>query len=239
MERATFVIGDVHGMYDTLVALLSKFPKISNIVFVGDLIDRGEKSAQVVNFVRENGYKCVQGNHEATFIQFFRDYFNGANSSLLEVKWHSWLYYNGGFETLVSYDFYLDKKNSESVIKQIKSDYLWMQSLPYYLELETTHKSNLPVIVSHSNITNVWHLRESKKDFATFKETLQRTRNLDCNSSAEIINIYGHTPQSVQKKHKNCINVDSGCCFYKYEGYGKLSAYWIENDKIITQRAIV
>jgi serine/threonine protein phosphatase 1 len=59
-----YVIGDVHGHYDTLIALVAKLPRDAQLIFVGDLIDRGEQSAEVVRFVRENNHLCVMGNHE-------------------------------------------------------------------------------------------------------------------------------------------------------------------------------
>ena len=37
-----YIIGDVHGCYDTLMALIAKLPEDAEIVFVGDLIDRGK-----------------------------------------------------------------------------------------------------------------------------------------------------------------------------------------------------
>lgn len=56
------VIGDVHGEYDMLMRLMDTLPH-KNIIFVGDLIDRGPDSSKVVSFVKDNGYKCVVGNH--------------------------------------------------------------------------------------------------------------------------------------------------------------------------------
>ena len=50
----TYVIGDVHGMYDMLMMLLNELPNDANIVFVGDLIDQGDQSAQVVEICNFN-----------------------------------------------------------------------------------------------------------------------------------------------------------------------------------------
>ena len=58
------MIGDVHGCYDTLVALIERCPKGDQICFVGDLIDRGPHSSRVVDLVIEKGWLCVMGNHE-------------------------------------------------------------------------------------------------------------------------------------------------------------------------------
>ena len=66
------IIGDVHGMSDELAELLAKLQprKDDEIVFVGDLIDKGPDSAGVVRIVRELAKRCyvvlVEGNHEDT-----------------------------------------------------------------------------------------------------------------------------------------------------------------------------
>lgn len=46
-------ISDVHGCYHTLMALLMQIPSEYEIVFLGDLVDRGPRSKQVVDFVRK------------------------------------------------------------------------------------------------------------------------------------------------------------------------------------------
>ena len=228
----TYVIGDVHGMFDTLLALLNKLPKDANIVFAGDLIDRGAKSADVIKFVRDNNYACVLGNHEDTFIKFFKDFFNGMKWRDLINKWEMWLFLNGGIETLDSYNFTEDTKDNALILQRVKSDLEWMQNLPIYLELNAKHKSKLPIVVSHSNITQVWHLRENKKALNKFRETVLRARDLTCKDCG-ILNIYGHTPLQNPKSKSGCINVDTGC-YYNQEGFGKLTAYCVEKDEFIS-----
>ncbi|MCR9145081.1 MAG: metallophosphoesterase [bacterium] len=63
------IIGDVHGCYKSLRALVKKCPP-EPICFVGDLIDRGPDSKGVVEFVRGEGHQCVLGNHEELMIKF-------------------------------------------------------------------------------------------------------------------------------------------------------------------------
>jgi len=75
------IIGDVHGCYDELVALLRKLgyvvdaeahqashPDGRKVVFVGDLVDRGPKSVDVLrlamNMVKAETALCVAGNHD-------------------------------------------------------------------------------------------------------------------------------------------------------------------------------
>jgi protein phosphatase len=82
------IIGDVHGCFDELVALLEKLgydaeeregrtqyrpPEGRRAVFLGDLIDRGPKIAEVLGLVMSMvraGYAlCVPGNHEIKLLR--------------------------------------------------------------------------------------------------------------------------------------------------------------------------
>jgi serine/threonine protein phosphatase 1 len=67
-----YIISDVHGCYKTLLALIDKLPnkKDSKIVFVGDLVDRGANSYDVIKFVMDYNYDCVLGNHEKMFLEY-------------------------------------------------------------------------------------------------------------------------------------------------------------------------
>ncbi len=114
-------IGDVHGHYDGLMRLLEMLVPGSSdqLYFVGDLIDRGPKSAQVVEFVRKNQFGCVLGNHE----QLLLEAFPGSKVSHLALQ--AWLQ-SGGQSTIASYS------KPETLLENLD----WLRSLPTHLDLE-------------------------------------------------------------------------------------------------------
>ncbi len=119
MPQRRIIIGDVHGHYETLMNLLEAIAPTSEdqVYFLGDLIDRGPDSAKVVDFVYENEYPCLLGNHELMLIDTIAS--DKVSSNLLQ----SWVY-SGGYTTLLSYDHKIPAEHIE-----------WMQNLPLYLDL--------------------------------------------------------------------------------------------------------
>lgn len=67
-SSSTLVVGDIHGCFDELISLieLAGLGEHDNIVGVGDLIDRGPKSREVVEFFAAYPARrrSVRGNHE-------------------------------------------------------------------------------------------------------------------------------------------------------------------------------
>lgn len=67
-----FVVGDIHGHFDTLHALLRQvqFDTDNDRLFaVGDVIDRGTQSEQVLNWLKKTWFHSVRGNHEQMIIE--------------------------------------------------------------------------------------------------------------------------------------------------------------------------
>ncbi|KXT73649.1 Serine/threonine protein phosphatase [Streptococcus sp. DD10] len=72
-----FVVGDVHGKVTMLERLLKSWDSSSQLIFLGDLIDRGEDSLNTVRRVRQlaekEGATCLKGNHEYMFLSWLDD----------------------------------------------------------------------------------------------------------------------------------------------------------------------
>jgi serine/threonine protein phosphatase 1 len=69
----TLVIGDIHGCWRELNLLLDKagLARRDEIVAVGDLVDRGPKSWEVIQFFRDTpNARTVMGNHERKHVRW-------------------------------------------------------------------------------------------------------------------------------------------------------------------------
>ena len=74
---ATYAIGDVQGCYDELQALLARIgfnDDRDQLWFVGDLVNRGPKSLQVIRFVKSLGAITVLGNHDLHLVTQFEGF---------------------------------------------------------------------------------------------------------------------------------------------------------------------
>src|SRR4051812_27284910 len=78
MPGRTFAIGDIHGDVEALYRLLASFPALEaadTVVFVGDYVDRGPKSRDVIEFIRRLGGEvpakvvALRGNHEDAWLR--------------------------------------------------------------------------------------------------------------------------------------------------------------------------
>ncbi|HID68102.1 MAG TPA: serine/threonine protein phosphatase [Roseibacterium sp.] len=106
-EELVYVVGDIHGSIEKLGALLdridndiSRNPGTSGkVVFVGDYIDRGEASADVLRFMAQvtgdypDRLVGLIGNHERMLLDFLSDPTGSAKR---------WIRY-GGLQTLASF----------------------------------------------------------------------------------------------------------------------------------------
>lgn len=121
MSNRRLIIGDVHGHYDGMITLLEQLDPGSEdqVYFLGDLMDRGPKSAQVVEFVKNSPYHCLMGNHEQLMLNALPEV--GKNTQ----AWQAWLY-SGGYATISSYQ-------KAGIMPREHLE--WMRSLPMFLDL--------------------------------------------------------------------------------------------------------
>jgi serine/threonine protein phosphatase 1 len=67
-----FVVGDIHGHFEHLRSLLNQvnFNAAQDRIFsVGDLIDRGPNSEQVISWLDQPWFHAVRGNHEQMIVE--------------------------------------------------------------------------------------------------------------------------------------------------------------------------
>ena len=133
-----WAIGDVHGYADTLIALLDSLNLSSRdrVVLLGDLVDRGPKSCEVIRIARENPQIfSVLGNHEEMMLNSF-DVDNIETMTAQQTNW----FYVGGRATNQSY---IDEfTNSQGDIDdfdlrmRVGKDLAWLDSLPHHIVLD-------------------------------------------------------------------------------------------------------
>ncbi|WP_336247101.1 serine/threonine protein phosphatase [Octadecabacter dasysiphoniae] len=93
------IVGDIHGCHDLMVRLFDKIDPGDHIITVGDYVDRGEKSADVLRWLmaqqtaNPDRITCLLGNHEVMMLEFLDD---------PSEKGARWLHH-GGLQTLASF----------------------------------------------------------------------------------------------------------------------------------------
>lgn len=115
------IIGDVGGRFDELLKLLDKMPKADLILAVGDLMDRGPKSRQVITWFMGNADKAeaLYGNHDD-----------------MMVKDSEWWEMNGGDKTIESY-------GGREFIP--KSHIEWLSKRPLYYKTDNLVVTHAPI----------------------------------------------------------------------------------------------
>ena len=143
------LIGDIQGNYRTLQALLKQMPD-DEPVSVGDMIDRGPRSLEVLEFFQLHG-EALLGNHEHMML----DYFKGSGIYVPGL----WLM-NSGDATLSS----LKLERSDSLPGELQ-DYL--ESLPLML-------LRRGLLVTHAPIHRSWKLEDLPSSHPSQRSGLER-----------------------------------------------------------------
>jgi len=206
-----FVCGDIHGCFDDLDAELEtiKFNKaIDRLFCVGDLIDRGPKSAFAVDYLESNWFYSVMGNHDNMFLManlespdrkdyYFEHIRNGGK----------WAYEKPYANHLVFHDLLLNK----------------ISRLPLIIRVDNT-------IITHAALPEVQNLEEIADNPAAYIDMILWYRGKYPSVKIPGINrVYvGHSIVDKPKQSGKYINIDTGA-FLKYWGReGKLTVLELE-----------
>jgi serine/threonine protein phosphatase 1 len=179
---AVYAIGDIHGCLDLLVALEAQIAADaatlggeSWLVTLGDAIDRGPASAQVIDHLRGPAPAGMQrlnllGNHEAMLLEFIARPRPDA----------AWLQF-GGLETLASYGVPYDslrqldaRRAGELLRSYIPAEHLdYLRALPVLLETPRAvfvHAGLRPgvAIAAQQQDDLLWYRDEFRADYAEF-----------------------------------------------------------------------
>jgi serine/threonine protein phosphatase 1 len=247
--KNVWVIGDVHGFNMTLRSLVEKInPQEGDyVVLLGDLIDRGPNSYDVVQFAKtSDNIVCVKGNHEKMMIETLS--LQGLESPGIDLA--TWLY-NGGLATATSYiNAYTDKTGNELtelLDLAIEEDKVWMNQLPSEIVLEKwrlVHAGYDPEIdLDCQTDTEMLHIR---KPFHLATEPLDSQRTV----------VFGHTPTAGLPGHSKlfwgkvwfspvllptmrsaAIGIDT-CVFHNLDAPAVLTAYNLQDNTIIQQSRV-
>ncbi|MBY3584519.1 serine/threonine protein phosphatase [Rhizobium bangladeshense] len=205
----TYAIGDIHGRYDLLLkaeeAILrdgARLPGQKLIVTLGDYVDRGPESAQVIDHLMEpppDGFDriCLAGNHEIAML----DYIDG------------WLSYDdwmrmGSAELLKSYG--LDPEHLPLVFPSgVQLDAFLRQSLPHtHIDFMRTLPIMLDtpsVVFVHAGIDPMLPLSaQTEEDLV-----LIRHRFLESRVPLPKLVVHGHTPSDEPDIRPRRLNLDT------------------------------
>lgn len=244
-------IGDIHGEAGLLDRLLESILKFEpeQIVFVGDYIDRGPNSREVVDRIMQLDVPsaCLMGNHEMMLLNAIED--PGYGYSPVEL----W-YYNGGEATLQSFGF----TSFFSFQSEMQSDYL-----DFFRNLKMSHlvtvNSNLRILATHAGISPSIplddHLR--LKDYLSLNRYLLK-RQLDPEHSVLWVRepffesrpenwngylvIHGHTPVMKLKRYvatngnRNFFFVENDLCIRRHPENGRIVSIDVDSGSSISGR---
>lgn len=235
------IIGDVHGCADELELLLGKLgytvsyegdgearravttaPQGRRAFFVGDLVDRGPRSPDVLRIVMamvEAGHAlAVPGNHDVKFIRWL----NGRNVTLT----------HGLDRTVAQFE-----TESAAFKKQVKT---FLDGLVSHAWLEDGR-----LAIAHAGIKEEMMGRSSGavREFCLYGETtgehdefgLPVRYNWAAEYRGATTIVYGHTPVPEAEWLNNTLCIDTGCVFG-----GKLTALrWPEREIVSVPAARV
>jgi len=231
------VIGDVHGCINALSELVERLLKkydIEKFIFIGDLIDRGPASAEVMQYVQDlkktYPLELLRGNHEDMMLDFAAGVRHYGNSDWLN---------NGGIEAIrsISGEALFEKYVKDEAIFEEFSHHLkrfeyLLSSIKDYLVIEFGGRK---LFFSHAGVSDFSLPPERQMDFLPedlrlIKYPFIWDRGVDSKREKyfDYTVVHGHTPvlkltgyaeggEPFVNKNKNgdivSINIDTGCVY--------------------------
>ncbi len=227
-------VGDIHGKFreteELLAAVRERYaPEAIRFVFVGDLVDRGPESAQVITLVsslcQRGEAVCVLGNHDELFLQavlllrpdllrtaglipeemepIVAD-FRFAPQRLLD----HWITQGGG-ATLRSYGAVPRSPDTWDVIAREHLQFVAMLPLAWSGEhFDVSHARGGAQAILHgvACASRPWELPEAVRN------ELLWNRN-EPEDPPERLHVSGHTPREEPLRRRNAVEIDTGCVF--------------------------
>ena len=206
-----YAVGDIHGEWEMLEALLARLPHApgDRFVFVGDYVDRGPDSRRVVDrliaLARERECVFLLGNHESMFLDFLgwrgRAYFGG-DAFLV----------NGGARTLASYGFF-DHEDPDPKRFELPPEHV-----AFYRGLRLHHREGDYLFV-HAGLGREW-LHEQDPDYvlrrARVEDLLWDRLSHGLPHRLGVTIVHGHTPApgfEVRRHEPFSIGIDTGAVY--------------------------
>lgn len=190
-----YAIGDIHGCYEKLRRLLNRIDirwDRDTLVFLGDYIDRGVHSFEVIDFLihLKKQYPAtvfLKGNHEAMFIDFL-----SGNRTLSFM-------HNGGRETLDCYHRHLNGVNDPSIPKE---------HLDFINSLVLCHETEDYIFVHAGLRSGIPVAAQSEEDLLWIREPFINT---DTDFEKRVV--FGHTPFPEPFVRHDKIGIDTGAVY--------------------------
>jgi serine/threonine protein phosphatase 1 len=221
-----YAVGDVHGRADLLGALFTRidadlraFPIPQSVqVFLGDYIDRGPESRQVLDLLiarkRRHLMLCLKGNHETFAAQFL------SNPSVLSNWRHI-----GGCNTLLSYGVTPTASEDPQVQKKIAAAF--RKALPdshrHFIHGLALSLTCGDFFFAHAGVRPGIPLRQQRRqDLLWIREDFL----LHEEDFGKVV-VHGHTPTINPDVRTNRINIDTGAY-----ATGRLTCLVLEGDQI-------
>lgn len=194
------IIGDIHGRYNTFLELIDKMPKADKLIAIGDLVDKGNKSFEVVkHFIKNKNFSSLLGNHEVLFLSskgvFHKDLPHLDLSKRTDFR-SGYLKFKKG----IRYELRdLFKNNNEEYMKTNKLIASYFASMPLDIKIDNLYISHAPYTMETKDMKNY------EDNF--YKLFISRSPFVNPN----YFSVFGHTGKQrywtqVQKSEKLQIN---------------------------------